>query len=413
LTRSQAAAGYTTNTYDGAGNLLKSLAPGNQRTTNTWDGENRLTQVALPSVIIDTFAYNGDGQRVQKQDSSGTTKHVWDRQNIVVETDGTNAIQVVYTLELAVFGNLVSQRRGSTTSFYLFDVSGTTRQLVNAAEIFTDTYLYDCFGNILATTGSTGNSFLYVGRLGYYNNVDDLSYYLRTRFYSQGTGRFRSRDPLGTRASLNLYNYVGSNPANVVDPSGLVPPPVCCRDQGPFFGKWVPILIGASAVSFPSTAPNPVTIGWAKTILCVAVRCVKARYRCEPACFAPPTPAPDPPPPMNAVTLTSLQLGTKTIDIDNPQATDIQLHGAQVNVEPPPWWPPGLPWFPPFAAYQQWGSGADCAKAEKLCLGGDDYKPTPQTPSNLFPFPNSIVCVAGSAPASIPCNAVKPYQCPP
>ena len=35
----------TTYTYDGNGNLLTTLAPGNQRTTNTWDGENRLTQV--------------------------------------------------------------------------------------------------------------------------------------------------------------------------------------------------------------------------------------------------------------------------------------------------------------------------------------------------------------------------------
>ena len=54
------------------GILLTTLAPGNQLTTNTWDGENRLTKVALPSGIVDTFTYNGDGQRVQKQDSTGT-----------------------------------------------------------------------------------------------------------------------------------------------------------------------------------------------------------------------------------------------------------------------------------------------------------------------------------------------------
>ena len=42
LVTSQTIAGFTTSTYDGDGNLLTSLAPGNQRTTNTWDGENRL-----------------------------------------------------------------------------------------------------------------------------------------------------------------------------------------------------------------------------------------------------------------------------------------------------------------------------------------------------------------------------------
>ena len=67
------------------------------------------------------YSYNGDGQRVQIVDSQGTKKPIWDFQNILLETDGSDATQVVYTLEPAGYGNLVSQRRGSTTSFYLFD----------------------------------------------------------------------------------------------------------------------------------------------------------------------------------------------------------------------------------------------------------------------------------------------------
>ena len=108
---SQTSAGVTTSTYDGDGNLLTSVAPGNQWTTNTWDGENRLTQAALPSGIVDSFVYNGDGQRVQKQDSTGTTNHVWDGQNIVLETNASNIIQAVYTLEPNLYGNLISQSR--------------------------------------------------------------------------------------------------------------------------------------------------------------------------------------------------------------------------------------------------------------------------------------------------------------
>ena len=55
------------------------------------------------------FIYNGDGQRVRKIDSTGTTKHVWDGQNILLETDGSNIIQVVYTLQPMLYGNLISQ----------------------------------------------------------------------------------------------------------------------------------------------------------------------------------------------------------------------------------------------------------------------------------------------------------------
>jgi hypothetical protein len=34
-------------------------------------------------------------------------------------------------------------------------------------------------------------------------------------------GRFISRDPLGEKGGLNLYGYVGNDPVNGVDPSGL------------------------------------------------------------------------------------------------------------------------------------------------------------------------------------------------
>ncbi|MFI5461267.1 MAG: RHS repeat-associated core domain-containing protein, partial [Isosphaerales bacterium] len=218
LATSQTSAGVTTSTYDGSGNLLTSLAPGNQLTTNTWDGENRLTQVGLPSGIVDTFTYNGDGQRVQKQDSTGTTKHVWDRQNIFLETDGSNIIQVVYTLQPLLYGNLISQRRSGTTSFYLFDGLGSTTQLVNSAGTVTDSYLYDSFGNILLA-GSTTNWFRYVGRLGYYYDTDLADYYLRARFYDPAKGRFLSRDPiLDFRTD---YEYCDNNPMILQDPSGL------------------------------------------------------------------------------------------------------------------------------------------------------------------------------------------------
>ena len=129
---SQTSAGVTTSTYDGDGNLLTSLAPGNQWTTNTWDGENRLTRRPCRPGIVDSFIYNGDGQRVQKQDSTGTTNHVWDGQNILLETGASNIIQVVYTLEPAATATLISQSRSGADSFYLFDALRFVRQLAVA-----------------------------------------------------------------------------------------------------------------------------------------------------------------------------------------------------------------------------------------------------------------------------------------
>jgi len=222
LTKSQATGGVTTTTYDANGNLLLSTNPSNQRTTNTWDFENRLTQVSLPSAIVDIFTYNGDGQRVQKQDSTGVTKHVWDGQNILLETNSSNIIQVVYTLQPMLYGNLISQNRSGTTSFYLFDGLGSTTQLANSSGSVSDSYLYDSFGNILSTSGSTTNWFRCVGALGYYYDTDVARYYVRARIYDPATARFLSRDL--HRSSLgvvNLYEQPGNNPILFQDPSGM------------------------------------------------------------------------------------------------------------------------------------------------------------------------------------------------
>jgi RHS repeat-associated protein len=194
LATSQASAGFTTYTFDGNGNLLAMVAPGNQLTTNIWDGENRLTRAALPTGIVDSFTYDADGQRVQKQDSTGTTNCVWDRQNILLETNAMNLPEAVYTVEPSLFGNLISQSRAGVDSFALFDALASTRQLANSVGSITDAYIYDAFGMSVSATGTTTNPFRFVGRKGYYFDLDVGEYLLRGRVYNPGTGRFLSRD---------------------------------------------------------------------------------------------------------------------------------------------------------------------------------------------------------------------------
>jgi RHS repeat-associated protein len=223
LVKSQATGGVTTYTFDAAGNLLTSRNPSNQRTSYTWDFENRLTQVALPSGVPNTFVYNGDDQRVQKQDSTGTTKHVWDGENILLETDGSNIIQVVYTLEPEEYGDLISQRRSGTSAFYLFDGLGSTWQLANSTGSITDSYLYDSFGNAIVASGSTVNPYRYVGMQGYYYDLDLAKYYVRARTYDATTGRFLSREQKSSDRIIILYIYSNNNPVIFVDESGLQP----------------------------------------------------------------------------------------------------------------------------------------------------------------------------------------------
>ncbi len=173
-------------------------------------------------MITNQYTFNGDGQRVGIVDSQGTKKPIWDGENIVLETDGSDVTQVVYTLEPAGYGNLVSQRRGSTTSTHLFDALGSTRKLTDSTGGVTDSYDYRAYGETFASSGSTTNVFRWVGELGYYFDVDRDAYYLRARPYSPALARFISQDPLGFEGSeWNLYEYVVGQPTTLTDPRGL------------------------------------------------------------------------------------------------------------------------------------------------------------------------------------------------
>jgi len=108
-----------------------------------------------------------------------------------------------------------------TPSFYGYDGGGTVRQLTNPAGVITDKYDYDAFGNLLSSTGTTPNNYLYRGEQ---YDLDLGLYYLRARYYNPTTGRFMSRDPesgkLWDPKSLHKYLYADGDPVNGIDPSG-------------------------------------------------------------------------------------------------------------------------------------------------------------------------------------------------
>jgi len=233
----ETAGGRTTYTYDADGNQQLVTAPNNDRTTTLWDYENKATEVQLPSGIRNTMSYAPDGLRVKLEDSTGTKKFVWeateaaDRSGRIkaeggssaylAETDENNDTQVIYTNEPAYYGNLISQRRGSNTSYYHYEALGSTRELTDATEAITDTYLYDAWGVPLATVGSTINPFQYVGNVGYYFDPDTQDNYIRARIYRPTIGRWVSVDPLGFVDGANLYAALFI--PNQLDPSGQSP----------------------------------------------------------------------------------------------------------------------------------------------------------------------------------------------
>ena len=153
------------------------------------------------------MAYDPTGLRVELQESAGTKKFVFDGQAYLLETDGSGVTQAVYTNEPVTYGSLVSQRRSSTTSWYHYDGLGSTRQLTDAGQNTTDTYLYDAWGNLLTSSGSSENPFRWVGQPGYYYDRDTGLYYVRARSYQPTVARWMSVDPIGHVGGWNLFAY--------------------------------------------------------------------------------------------------------------------------------------------------------------------------------------------------------------
>jgi RHS repeat-associated protein len=218
--------GITTFSYDANGNTISEEKPSGDLTTYIWDAENHMTNVELPASVVNTITLDGDGKRRTIEDSSGLKKLIWDRENILIETDSDNATTAAYTLAPEAYGSLVSQRRSGATSFHHFDALGSTNKLTDADEATVVEYLYKAFGEQSVLAGSSANPFTWVGKLGCYWQSDSVDYWIRARVLEPVIGRWNRRDPLCGQSGIsiedsNCYVCLDNSPISRNDPSGL------------------------------------------------------------------------------------------------------------------------------------------------------------------------------------------------
>jgi RHS repeat-associated protein len=165
---------------------------------------------------------------VQETVAGVTTSYLVADQNLtgyaqVMDELQGGAVSRTYSYGLGLISESQTLPGSPVTSFYGFDGHGSVRYLTSSTGAVTDTYDYDAFGNLISSTGSTPNSYLFAGEqfdpaLGIYYN--------RARYYDQRVGRFWSMDidegDDDAPFSLHKYLYTLADPVYFVDPSGLI-----------------------------------------------------------------------------------------------------------------------------------------------------------------------------------------------
>ena len=175
--------------YDANGNTLSD--PSGK--SYTWDFENRMVSAVVPGTNggTTTFKYDPFGRRIQNSGPLGTTNYLYDGANGIEEVDSGGNLLARYTQEPRWDGPL-SMLRGSVTSYYEQDGLNSVASLTNSSGALAQSYTYDSYGKITASTGTLTNPFQYTGRE--FDPETQLNFY-RARYYDQSSGRFLSKGP--------------------------------------------------------------------------------------------------------------------------------------------------------------------------------------------------------------------------
>jgi hypothetical protein len=89
--------------------------------------------------------------------------YLYDGINSLEEVDNTGAILARY-MQANRIDEPLSELRSGTNSYYEPDGLGSITSLSNGSGTLANTYSYDSFGNLTASTGTVTNPFRYTGR---------------------------------------------------------------------------------------------------------------------------------------------------------------------------------------------------------------------------------------------------------
>jgi RHS repeat-associated protein len=243
-------------TYDKTGNRLTAKVDGATVQTLTYNTGNQISNTgyshdAAGNRTADpaqgAFTYNAAGQTTTRTQGSSSSTYTWgggDQNELVSATTGANTTSYVYGrsdangvpmlqsftkngqtsyVDTDPTGSPVALETPGGVQYYALDNQGSPVNLITNTGAVSATYTYDPAGKQLSATGTaaSANPIRYTQGL-----LDENTGWLRhgVRWHDTTTGNWTALDPISLVLEPDIasrYSYVGGNPVNRLDPTGL------------------------------------------------------------------------------------------------------------------------------------------------------------------------------------------------
>ena len=214
--------GAQTYSYNSNGELQQSVTGIGAQTNYSYDGHGNLVLINLPTNLFSGMYYDSQNRMINKtllqKNSAG--RLVYDEQNRIVGSFSSSGVTEALYHYPTGFHSPDYMRTGGITYRIIKNHLGSPILVVNIDNgSIIQQLTYNTLGKAVVNTNPYFQPFGFAG--GFYDHDIKLVKF-GARDYDTETGRWLTKDPIGfAGGDESLYGYVGNDPVNFIDVTGL------------------------------------------------------------------------------------------------------------------------------------------------------------------------------------------------